>query len=104
MTSINVDSKLEPVIYVIGEIINYVGKIEFENELRREVEIKHQFIEAVKIIHDHQHNGGIMMDGYVLAADVLYKVYVSNNTYKKLTGEEAKAIKRKIKLFKSQEK
>lgn len=63
------------------------------NEDLTESDLKQQFRDAEKRIKDEQ------QDGYILMKDVVYKVYKAGTPTGKITGEEAKLIKRKLRAL-----
>ena len=89
--------KVAPVAYVIGYVVSFFEDINSDNQLRIDTELKHQERRAIEEIRNQQKNNGVCQDGYYVSAGVVYKVYHINTVVKKITGEEAKNIKRLVK-------
>lgn len=89
--------KVVPVAYVIGDLVSFLSDINSDNPLRIEVELKQQERQAEKIIRDFQKTTHPKTDGYYVSAGIVYKVYHMNTVVKKITGDEAKTVKRMVK-------
>ncbi len=90
--------KVESVVYVIGNHIHQFEDIITDNELRAEVELKHQSRRAEERIREIQKENNLQESGYYISAGIVYKVFHMNTLVKKITGDEAKKIKRLVKL------
>lgn len=91
--------KVDSVAYVFGEAVYFFHDIKSEHQLRIDTELKHQERQAEEAIRRLQKDGsGVKQDGYYVSAGVVYKVYHINTVVKKITGDEAKKIKRMVKL------
>lgn len=90
--------KVDFVAYVIDGIVSRFEAINSDDPLRIEVELKHQCRRAEDAIRKIQKEKNLKEDGYYVSAGIVYKVYHVNTMVKKITGDEAKKIKRMVKL------
>lgn len=89
-------AKVEPVAYIVGGYACKREHISDDPEVA-EFEVKKQFHEAKKDIRTRQE--GSAHDGYILYLDHVYKLPISNNEVIKITGTEAKQIKRRLRAI-----
>lgn len=90
--------KVAPVAYVFGNAVHFFEDIKSEHQLRIDTELKHQERRAEDMIRLLQKGGpDCMLDGYYVSTGIVYKVYHKNTLVKKITGDEAKNIKRMVK-------
>lgn len=90
--------KVAPVAYVIGELVMFLSEFDAGgSELRAEVELKRQERMAEQFIRDFQKSSYPNKDGYYISTGIVYKVYHNNTVVKKITGDEAKTVKRMVK-------
>lgn len=74
------------------------SNIESDSELRKEVELNRQEQRAIDLIRQWQKEGEFKnTSGYYLKNNVVYKVYAGNTVVKKITGQEARLVKRFLK-------
>ncbi len=89
--------KAKPVFYTIGDhsqVLASLPDLESEHEIRVELELKRQERFAEDCIRDWQQSTYKNQDGYYISRDIVYKVFHANNQVKKITGDEARQIKR----------
>ncbi len=91
--------KVTPVAMIIGKLIHVFEDINSENDLRIELELKQQCRRAEERIREFQKETHKNQDGYYVSAGIVYKVYHMNTVVKKITGDEAKNVKREIKKY-----
>lgn len=89
--------KVEAVVYVLGKDIYSLNSINTDNPLRAEIELKRQERQAVDEIRRLQKEQNKNENGYFISAGIVYKVYFTSLSVKKITGEEAKVIRRLVK-------
>ncbi len=89
--------KTVAVVYVIANQIFSFEEINSDNPLRIEVELKRQERRAEEEIRRLQKEQYPNENGYYISAGIVYKVYFTSNLVKKITGDEAKIIKRLVK-------
>lgn len=93
--------KLEKVVavnYVINNQVFSFENIDSDNPIRVETELKHQERRAENEIRRLQQEQFPNENGYYISAGIVYKVYYTSTLVKKITGDEAKTIKRMVKL------
>lgn len=90
--------KVQSVAYVIGGVVYHFEVINSEHQLRIDTELKHQERRAEEAIRRIQKEDNLKEDGYYVSASIVYKVFHVNTIVKKVTGDEAKRIKRMVKL------
>lgn len=81
-------AKASPVIYRVGD---HCGTIDFS---------PHAGFQAAQQIKKIQKE--VKEDGYYLYLGVVYRVYKGNGVVKKISGDEAKAVKREFKSHATQ--
>ena len=89
--------KVTAVSYVINNQVYSFENIDSDNPIRVETELKHQERRAENEIRRLQKEQFPNENGYYISAGIVYKVYFTSTLVKKITGDEAKAIKRLIK-------
>ena len=89
--------KVAAVIYTINNQVFSFENIDSDNPIRVETELKHQERRAENEIRRLQKEQFPNENGYYISAGIVYKVYFTSTLVKKITGDEAKAIKRLIK-------
>lgn len=89
--------KVAPVKYILnGSVFEESNFISDDPECQVK-EAKIQYMKVVGIISEAQKADKTIGDGYILFLDHIYKVYACNAVVCKITGEEAKNAKRKMK-------
>lgn len=88
--------KTKPVVYVHDNEIVTFGELDASNDVVFEHKAREQYSQAQTEVIARQKNQAQPTDGYIVFQDVVYKAFV-NRTVVKITGEEAKSVKRRIK-------
>lgn len=89
--------KVKPVAFMLGE--SCVRKFpEFDTEDVNSIErsLKEQFRTAESEIKALQKTMTEPMDGYIVQKDCVYKVYAKHTPTKKITGDEARFVKKTL--------
>ena len=89
--------KVTAVSYVINNQVYSFENIDSDNQLRIDTELKQQERRAENEIRRLQRENFPNENGYYISAGIVYKVYFTSTLVKKITGDEAKNIKRLVK-------
>lgn len=95
---------LEPITWMIGNVVGCMSAIDAVdiNEAHRLCKNQERYVINYMRIQQKSQQAGF--DGYYVMNGVMYKVFYGNNDVKKITGEEARSMKRLLKQRLSVEK
>jgi|JFJP01.1.fsa_nt_gi endoglucanase Acf2 len=87
------------VAYTINNLVTFLPIDLSKDPLMIQSDLKHLERHAIQMIHSIQAEQEVKENGYYISDNIIYKVYCDNTIVKKITGDEAKSIKRLINKY-----